>query len=35
MEEGMEFGFDKLDTEELVEVYKVVIQLVEEAMGDS
>ena len=31
----MEFGFDKLDTEELVEVYKVVIQLVEEAMGDS
>ncbi len=33
-EEGMQFGFEKIDTEEIVEVYKVVIQFVEEAMGD-
>lgn len=30
----MQFGFEKIDTEEIVEVYKVVIQFVEEAMGD-
>ncbi len=29
----MQFGFENIDTEEIVEVYKVVVQLVQDAMG--